>query len=153
MIIDIRGILNRIEKDKETNNQYSLDMVYQDGAFVPKLSKGEPKITISPVNMVNGVTEEFAGLSIVRTGPGRGKLSDPCVLCNNGLFIHSNYVKAKDILILPSFSDSLKAVSLLYNDEYVRRVSPEPNSDLYAVFAVYQLTGSDSLSFKFVYKP
>ena len=154
MIIDVRGILSRIEKDKENSNDYSLDMVYQDGSFVPKLTKGEPKITIPPIDSAGGITRELVGLTVAFTGPGRGKMNHAIALCNNGLFIDINAVKAKDLIILPSFSDAVKFVNLLYDDQYARQVITKyGDKDLYCIWAVYQEFGTDNVSCKFVYKP
>lgn len=141
MIIDVRGILNRIDEEKREDNNYFLDMEYVNGDFVPKLSNGQPKINIPAKDS----TRELVGLAIAVNGI---KPYTMTVLTNNGLFIdNGKFMSCADVLLLPSYHDARRFIELLNSGEYVQTIQPPKT---YLIYAVYQEFGDRHLSFKVI---
>lgn len=138
MIIDVRGILNAIDKERDNDTGYSIDMEYTaDGNFTPKLKSDR---ATKSIRAMDG-DRELVGLGIVCVTA----YNSMQVLTCNGLFVNSGTVHTADVLLIPSYQDAVSFIEKLQNGNYTKTTVA---NRVFKIFAAYQKFGVDSISFK-----
>lgn len=144
MIIRIKELIHKLQSWRKPN-QYEYVMKFNGTEFIPVVTSTSQNTMSIKATIPDG--SELVGLAIVATDPGSPGVQNAKILTSNGLFINISEVRATDVLLLTSTAEANDIVQEL--PHYV--ISANRQSNVYNVFAAYQNSNRNALSFRKVW--